>query len=129
MIPEDQAAGEAQAALLARMFSAAQGPGRLDAIYTSSSTSRQSVSGLAERLHIALGDALDSDARALAQRALHEHRGGRVLLIAPPNLFPGVVEALSGADDIAKLAAGDYGVVYVVTVPRIGHANLVRLNY
>ena len=129
VIPEDQAAGEAQAALLARMFSAAQGPGRLDAIYTSSSTSRQSVSGLAERLHIALGDALDSDARALAQRALHEHRGGRVLLIAPRNLFPGVVEALSGADDIAKLAAGDYGVVYVVTVPRIGHANLVRLNY
>ena len=35
VIPEDQAAGEAQAALLARMFSAAQGPGRLDAIYTS----------------------------------------------------------------------------------------------
>jgi len=27
------------------------------------------------------------------------------------------------------LNAEDYGIIYVVTVPRIGHANLLRLNY
>ena len=38
-------------------------------------------------------------------------------------------KALSGVDDIPPLAAGDYGVVYVVTVPRIGRANLLSVDY
>jgi hypothetical protein len=129
VVPEDPAASEARAAQLARMFGDAQGPGRLDAIYTSNSLSRQNAAALAERLHITLGDAPDSDARALARRALHEHHGGRVLVIAQSDMFPGVVQALSGVQSIPKPAPGDYGVVYVVTVPRIGHANLLRLNY
>jgi hypothetical protein len=127
VMPEDPAAGEARSALFARMFGAERGPGRLDAIYASPG-SRPTVTPLASRLHIALRDAPDSDAKALARQALHDS-GGRVLVIVPPDLFPGLVKALSGVDDIAPLAAGDYGVVYVVTVPRIGHANLLRLNY
>ena len=128
VIPEDPAAAEARSALFARMFGAEQGPGRLDAIYASPG-SRPTVTALASRLHITLRDAPDTDAKALARHALHEHGGGRVLVIAQRDLFAGVVKALSGVDDIPPLAAGDYGVVYVVTVPRIGHANLLRLNY
>ena len=129
VIPEDTAAGEDRPAFLNRMF-AGEGPGRLNAIYTSNSAhDRQSVAALADRLHAPLHDAPEADAKALAQRALHEHGGSRVLIIAQPNMFPDVVRALSGVEDIPQLTPGDYRVIYVVTVPRIGHANLLRLNY
>jgi hypothetical protein len=127
--PEDPGAGEERAALLARMLGA-QGPGGLDAIYVSSlPRNRLIASRLAERLRITPRDAPETDASSLAQRALREHGGARVLIIAEPNLFAGVVEALSGIRGVPAPAAGDYGVIYVVTVPRIGHANLLRLNY
>jgi hypothetical protein len=129
VIADDATAGEERAALLVRLFGATQGPGRLNAIYASNSSSRQSVAALADRLHVAIADAPGTDGRALARRALHEHHGGRVLLIARPDMFPSVVEALSGISDIPQLSSPDYGVVYIVTVPRIGHANLLRLNY
>jgi hypothetical protein len=115
--------------LLARMFGGEPGAGRLDAIYTSSSPPSPSVAALAGRLHVPLRAAPEREPRAVAHRALHEHGGGRVLLMARHDVFSGVVAALSGVADIPKLAAGDYSVVYVVTVPRIGHASLLRLNY
>ena len=123
VIPESAAAAEER---LTGLFGAEQGPGRLDAIYASP-RGRQTASSLASRLHIPLNDAPDTDAKALARRALHG--GRRVLVVAPAALFPGVVTALSGAEDVVAAAAGEDGVAYVVTVPRIGHANLLRLNY
>jgi hypothetical protein len=127
VIPADPAAGAERSAQWARLFGAEQGPGRLNAIYAPPGS--RPAAALAERLHIPLRDAPDTDAKALAHRALHEHGGGRVLVLATPDLFPGVVSALSGARDIPRLAGADLSVVYVVTVPRIGHATLVRLNY
>ncbi len=127
--PEDRGAGEERAALLARMLGA-QGPGRLDAIYVSNLPRNRLIAApLAERLQITPGDAPETDATSLAQRALREHGGGRILIIAEPGLFAGLVEALCGVRAVPTPAAGDYGVIYVVTVPRIGHANLLRLNY
>jgi hypothetical protein len=129
--PEDRGGGggEERAALLARMLGA-QGPGRLDAIYVSDLPRNRLIAApLAARLRITPRDAPETDASSLAQRALREHGGGRVLIIAEPGLFTGVVEALCGKRDMPAPAAGDDGVLYVVTVPRIGHANLLRLNY
>jgi hypothetical protein len=128
VIPATAAASAERAAQLARLFGADEGPGRLDAIYTATPPGL-SAAALAQRLHIKLSDAPETDARSLARRALHEHRGGRVLLIARSDLFTGVVEALSGLQDIPKPGPADDGVVYIVTVPRVGHANLLRLNY
>ena len=108
----------------------AQGPGRLDAIYVSDLPRNRLIAApLAARLRITPRDAPETDASSLAQRALREHGGGRVLIIAEPGLFTGVVEALCDKRDMPAPAAGDDGVLYVVTVPRIGHANLLRLNY
>ena len=42
--------------------------------------------------------------------------------------MPGLA-ALSGRSDIPKLDDKDYGVMYIVTVPRIGRATVLRLNY
>jgi hypothetical protein len=36
---------------------------------------------------------------------------------------------LAHRSDIPNIDEQDFGVMYIVTVPRIGHANLVRLNY
>jgi hypothetical protein len=129
VIPEDPAAGAEQAGRLARVFGS-EGPGRLDAIYVSSSPRDQLVaSQLADRLHVTLRLAADSDAKATARRVLRDHPGGRVLIMAPPGMLPRVVEALSGVADIPTPSAGDYGVMYIATVPMIGHENLLRLNY
>jgi hypothetical protein len=129
VIPEDPAAGAEQAARLARVFGS-EGPGRLDAIYVSRLPRDQLVaSQLAEQLHLTLRLAAESDAKGTARRALRDHGGGRVLIIAPLDMFAEVIEALSGIPDIPRPAAGNYGVIYIATVPRIGHANLLRLNY
>jgi broad specificity phosphatase PhoE len=131
VIPEDPVATvEERAAALVRMFGATEGPGRVDAIYVSNTTrGRLTASPLATRLHIPLLVAAETEAQDIARRALREHRGGRVVIVVHHDTFTRMVESLSGVEGIPKLAAEEYGVIYVVTVPRIGHANLLRLNY
>jgi broad specificity phosphatase PhoE len=127
--PKLSVAGMERAQLLARMFGAGDGPGRLDAIYVSNTLrSKLTAEPLAQRLHLPLSIAA-GDGKALARRALREHAGGRVLIVAHLDTLPAIVASLSGIDDIPPLAAEDYGLIYVVTVPRIGHANLLRLSY
>jgi broad specificity phosphatase PhoE len=128
--PKLSAAGAERAQRLARMFGAVDVPGRLDAIYvTNTLRSRLTAAPLAERLSLPLSVAAGTDATALAQRVLREHGGGRVLIVAHLDTLPAIVSSLSGIDDIPKVDAEDYGIIYIVTVPRIGHANLLRLIY
>jgi 2,3-bisphosphoglycerate-dependent phosphoglycerate mutase len=128
--PQLSAAGEARAELLARMFGDSKGPGRLDAIYISTALrNRLTAAPLSARLGIAPTVAQSEDPQSLARRVLRAHRGGRVMIIGHVNTVPQIVAALAGKSDIPKIDEQDYGVMYVVTVPRIGNANLVRLNY
>jgi len=123
-------AGEARAALLARMFGDAKVLGRLDAIYVSPALrNRQTAAPLAAALGISETVVPADDPRALARQALHEHRGGRVLIVGHSDTVPQIVAALSGDPDIPEVGAQEYGTMYIVTVPRIGHANLLRLGY
>jgi broad specificity phosphatase PhoE len=128
--PPLSAAGEARAALLAGLLGASQGPGRLDAIYVSAtSRSRSTAAPLAARLGFTPVVVSADDPRSLANRALREHSGGRVLIIGHVNTVPKIVAALSGRDDIPEMDEHDFGIMYIVTVPRIGRANVLRLNY
>ena len=123
-------AGEARAALLARMFGDAKAVGHVDAIYVSPTLrSRLTAAPLAARLGISATVAPADDSRALAHRALHEHGGARVLIVGHSDTVPEIVAALSGNAKIPPIGAQEYGTMYIVTVPRIGHANLLRLNY
>ena len=128
--PALSVAGEARAALLARMFGDAQGAGHLDAIYVSDTLrSRQTAAPLAARLQLTpIVDGAD-DPKKLARRALRENRGKRVMIIGHVNTVPEIVAILSDRSDIPKIDEHDFGSMYVVTVPRIGHPNLVRLSY
>jgi broad specificity phosphatase PhoE len=123
-------AGEARAALLARMFGDAKAVGHVDAIYASPALrDRLTAAPLAERLRLTAAVAPADDPRGLARRALREHAGGRVLIVGHSDTVPKIVAALSHNPRIPQIGDQEYDTMYVVTVPRIGHANLLRLNY
>jgi phosphohistidine phosphatase SixA len=128
--PPLSTAGEARAALLARMFGDAKHPGHVDAIYVSPALrNRQTAAPLASQLGIEETVVPGDDPQALASRVLREHRGGRVLIVGHSDTVPKIVAALSGDPNIPEIDAQEYGTMYIVTVPRIGNANLLRLNY
>jgi len=128
--PALSAAGEARAALLARMFGDTRGAGRLDAIYVSATLrSRSTAAPLAARLGIAPVVAAADDPKGLARRVLRENSGRRVMVVAHINTVPEIVSALAGRSDIPSIDEKDFATMYVVSVPRIGRANLVRLSY
>jgi broad specificity phosphatase PhoE len=123
-------AGEARAARLANMFGDTKKPGRVDAIYVSPALrNRLTAAPLAARLGLAATVAPADDPRSLARRALREHAGGRVLIVGHRDTVPQIVAALSDNPKIPEMGDLEYGTMYIVTVPRIGSANLLRLNY
>lgn len=123
-------AGEARAALLARMFGDANGIGRVDAIYVSPALrNRLTAAPLAARLGISANVAPADDPEGLARRALREHSGGRVLIVGHSDTVPRIVAALSGNPKIPEIGDQEYGTMYIIAVPRIGNPNLLRLNY
>jgi 2,3-bisphosphoglycerate-dependent phosphoglycerate mutase len=128
--PPLSAAGQARADLLAKMFGYGEGAGRLNGIYVSDTLrSKSTAAPLASRLGITPTVAPNDDSKRLAHRVLRENSGKRVLIVGHSNTVPDIVAALSGRSDIPKLEDKDYGVMYIVTVPRIGRANVLRLNY
>jgi broad specificity phosphatase PhoE len=123
-------AGLARAELLARMFGDAKSMGHIDAIYVSPALcNRLTAAPLAARLGIGATVAAADDAAGVARRALREHSGGRVLIVGRVDTVPEIVAALVRNARLPQIGAADYGTMYIVTVPRIGHANFLRLNY
>jgi broad specificity phosphatase PhoE len=127
--PPLSAAGAARAALLAQMLGG-KAIGHVDAIFvTPALRNRQTAAPLAARLGIGAAIVPSEDAKVAAYRALHEHRGGRVLIVAHSNTVPKIVAALSGDPNIPDIGDQEYGTMYIVTVPRVGRAIVLRLNY
>jgi phosphohistidine phosphatase SixA len=128
--PPLSAAGEARAALLAGMFGEPKRAAGLDAIYISSTLrNRMTAAPLAARLGIVPIVAPTDDPKGLAQRVLRENSGKRVMIIGHVNTVPQIVAALSGRNDIPPIDENEFGILYIVTVPRVGHANVLRLGY
>lgn len=128
--PPLSAAGEARAALLAHMFGTGTSTDRIGAIYVSPLIrSHMTAAPLAAALSLTPIEMPADDPRGLARRALRDNPGGRVLIIAHTDTVPAIVTALSGDTDIAPVGAVEYDRMYVVTVPGIGRANVLRLSY
>jgi broad specificity phosphatase PhoE len=122
-------AGEARAARLATLFGAGA-PGGINAIYISSSLrSRMTAAPLAKRLGLTPLVAPAEDPVALAKRVLREHEGERVLVVGHSTTVPLIVQTLAGVKSLPPMADDEYGTLYIVTVPRIGRANLLKLTY
>lgn len=128
--PPLSAAGEARAALLARMFGNGASSGRVSAIYISPlQRSRMTVAPLATALGLAPIEMPADDTAGLVRRALRDNAGGRILIVGHADTVPAIVAALSGNKDIAAIGAEEYDRMYMVTVPGIGRANVLRLSY
>jgi broad specificity phosphatase PhoE len=121
--------GEARAELLSHMFGAEVPGVRIDAIYVNASLrSRMTAAPLAARLK-SEPIVAPPDARSLARRVLHEHAGARVLIVGRSDTIPAIVEALSGTAQVPRIADDEYGTMYIVSVPKIGRANVLRVTY
>ena len=122
--------GEARAERLAHMFGDDRGgAGRLDGIYESDDRrAQQTAAPLIERLHRAPVVFRASDARATAARALHEHAGGTVLIIASGPALSQMVQELTGGAPAAA-AADDPDLIYVVGIPSVGRAHLAGFRF
>jgi broad specificity phosphatase PhoE len=121
--------GEARAERLAHMFGEeVRGAGRLDGIYESEDRrAQQTAAPLVERMHRSPVVFRAAEARAAAARALREHAGGTILIIASGAALPQMVQQLAGTA-LADAGGDDADVVYVVSVPRIGRAHLARFR-
>ena len=120
--------GEERAQRLAHMFGAS-GAGAIDAIYESDERrAEQTAAPLVERLHRAPVIFSAGDARVTAGRALREHNGGTVLMIASGAALPQIIGELAGSD-AAQPVPDEPDLMYVISIPTFGRAHLVRLRF
>jgi 2,3-bisphosphoglycerate-dependent phosphoglycerate mutase len=123
--------GEIRAARLAQMFGDAEAFGRVKQIYvTDTRRTQQTAAGLAQRLGvtpvIVEGKTSPSE---LAQRVLRENRGSLAIVVGHSNTVPQIVAELGHADTVPAIGDEEFDTMYVVTVPTIGRASVLRLKY
>jgi phosphohistidine phosphatase SixA len=124
-------AGEVRAARLAQMFGDASEFGRVQKIYvTDTRRTQQTAAGVAQRLgvtpEIVTGK---TSLRDLASRVLKENQGGRALIVGHSNSVPELVTALAHREDVPSMGDDEFDTLYVVTVPTIGRASVLRIKY
>ena len=123
--------GELRATRLAQMFGDASRFGRIQKIYvTDTRRTQQTAAALGQRLdlepEIVEGK---SDAADFARRVLRENRGGRALVVGHSNTVPEIVAALADQSDVPPIGDEEFDTLYVVTVPTIGRASVLRMKY
>ena len=123
--------GELRATRVAQMFGDADAFGRVQRIYVSDTRrSQQTAASLAQRLNLKpVIVAANTSSRDLAQRVLRENRGGLAFIVGHSNTVPQLVEALSGAQSVPPIQDQEFDTLYVVTVPTIGRASVLRMKY
>jgi broad specificity phosphatase PhoE len=123
--------GEVRASRLAQMFGDATPFGRVQRIYvTDTRRTQQTAAGIAQRLSLTpvIVDA-KAGSKQLAQRVLRENRGGRALVVGHSNTVPEIVAALTGQKDVPPIGDEEFDTLYVVSVPSIGRASVLRIKY
>jgi broad specificity phosphatase PhoE len=123
--------GEVRAARLTQMLGDSEEFGRIGRIYvTDTRRTQQTAAGLAQRLGLkpVIVDA-KTDAAELALRAVRENRGRRALIVGHSNTVPELVAALAHLQNVPPMGDDEFDTVYIVTVPTIGKASVLRLKY
>jgi phosphohistidine phosphatase SixA len=125
--PPMTAEGEARAQRLADMFVPV--PGGLDAVYVSDDRrAQQTAAPLVERLHHGPAVFKSGEAAAVAARALHEHGGGTVLIVADTVASERILRELTGRQPAAA-GADEADALYIISVPTLGKAHLTRVKF
>lgn len=123
--------GEQRAVRLAQMFGDGVKFGRVKKVYvTDTRRTQQTAADLVQRLgvkpEVVDGKTSPSD---LARRVLRENRGGLALIIGHSNTVPEIVDALAHTEKVPPIGDEEFDTMYVVTVPTIGRASILRLKY
>jgi broad specificity phosphatase PhoE len=128
--PPLSSAGEQRAALLARMFGDATMPNRVEALFvTDTRRGQRTAAPLAQRLGLTpqIYDARDVD--GLLSRIRSEHRGRCTLVIGHSNTVPEIVHRLARDAQVPAMSDAEYDTIYVVSVPTLGPASVLRFKY
>jgi hypothetical protein len=111
---------------LAAMFGGQARAGHLDALYVSDAGhAKETIAPLAELLGKQPITIPTNDPEGAASRVMEEHQGDTVLVVGAGNMMPDLVRQLSGVE----IPRDKDDVAYVVSVPSIGRANLLRFSY
>jgi len=123
--------GELRAARLAVMFGDAEPLGRVQRIYvTDTRRSQQTAAGLAQRLNLKPTVVAPKISNSeLARDVLRENRGGLAIVVGHSNTVPQLVAELTGIDNVPPMGDEEFDTMYVVTVPTIGRASVLRMKY
>jgi phosphohistidine phosphatase SixA len=123
--------GEQRATRLAQMFGDAQAFGRVTRIYvTDTHRAQQTAAELEQRLNLK-PSVVDGDASVgeLARQLLRENRGGLAIVIGHSNTVPQLVAELAHTGKVPAIGEEEFDTLYVVTVPTIGRASVLRMKY
>lgn len=117
--------GQARAQALARVI----GEANVRAIYaTEFARTQQTVQPLATQLGLSVTQISASDADALVNDILSNHRGEVVFVAGHSNTVPVIIEKLNGGQ-IPPIAETEFDKLFVVTVYRLRRAKVVQLRY
>jgi phosphohistidine phosphatase SixA len=120
--------GRERAARLAKMLSQARPVRGIDAIFTSElRRTQQTVTPLSETLALPLSVVATAAWKDLPNRILRSHRGEYVLVAGNSTTVPALVQGLSG--ESVSVREDEYDAMFIVFVPQISKAKVVRVRY
>ena len=70
-----------------------------------------------------------ADVDGLLRQIRSQYRGRNVLVVGHSNTVPEIVRRLSRDGRVPPMGEDEYGTIYVVTVPTLGRASVLKLIY
>jgi phosphohistidine phosphatase SixA len=120
--------GRERAARLAKMLSQARPVRGVDAIFTSEfKRTQQTATPLSDTLALPLNVIPAATWNSLPRKIKREHRGEYVLVTGSANTVPVLIEALTG--EKVSVREDEYDAMFIVFVPQISNAKVVRVRY
>ena len=121
------AEGEARAQRLAALLTTAEGLAPDGIIVSGLRRTQETARPLAAALGLPVVVVESRDPEAVAERALDEFHGRRVLVIGHSNTVPAIVERLA-RQPVPAMSESEFGALYVVAVPRFSRPVVARME-
>lgn len=120
--------GRERAARLVRLLHEAKPVRGIDAVYVSElRRTQETAAPVAETSGLPVNVIPTDTWNSLPARIRRQHHGESVLVVGNSTTVPQLVEALSG--DPVTLKDDEYDAMYIVFLPQLAHARVVKLHY